>query len=122
MAELNDTTWQVPSFEVYEFAPRKSDYCVVIPILNEGERIKAELRTMESLGISQTADILIADGNSTDGSTDHDFLQSLGVHTLLVKTGPGKLSAQLRMGYAYALREGYQGIVTIDGNNKDDPA
>jgi hypothetical protein len=39
-----------------------------------------------------------------------------------VKTGPGKLSAQLRVAYAFALKSGYESIITIDGNNKDDPA
>jgi dolichol-phosphate mannosyltransferase len=38
-----------------------------------------------------------------------------------VKTAPGKLSAQLRCAYAFALDQGYEGIVTIDGNDKDDP-
>ncbi len=47
--------------------------------------------------------------------------QSAGVRGLLVKTGPGKLSAQLRCAYAFALDQGYDGIVTIDGNDKDDP-
>ena len=42
-----------------------------------------------------------------------------GVRAVLTKTGPGKLSAQLRMAYAWCLREGYAGIVTIDGNGKD---
>lgn len=36
-----------------------------------------------------------------------------------MKTGPGKLSAQLRMGYAYALEQGYEGTITVDGNGKD---
>jgi len=63
---------------------------------------------------------LIADGGSTDGSVDIDALKSLGVRSLLVKKGPGKLSAQLRMGFYYALvLQGYQGVITIDGNNKD---
>ncbi|WP_176954850.1 hypothetical protein [Albimonas donghaensis] len=38
---------------------------------------------------------------------------------MLTRTGPGKLSAQLRMGCAWRLRQGYAGIVTIDGNGKD---
>ncbi len=41
------------------------------------------------------------------------------MRALLVKTGPGKLSAQLRMAYSWALEERYEGIVTIDGNGKD---
>jgi dolichol-phosphate mannosyltransferase len=38
-----------------------------------------------------------------------------------VKTGQGKLSAQLRCAYSFALDQGYEGIITIDGNDKDDP-
>jgi len=48
-------------------------------------------------------------------------LRSNGVRGLLVKSGPGKLSAQLRCAYSFALDQGYEGIVTIDGNDKDDP-
>jgi len=39
----------------------------------------------------------------------------------LLKTGSGKLSAQLRCAYAFALDQEYEGIITIDGNDKDDP-
>ncbi len=116
---LNDAQWQIPAFDLHEFAPRSTDYCVCIPIINEGERIRRELGAMVQHGIAAAADIVILDGGSSDGSTEHDFLRSHGVRTLLVKTGAGKLSAQLRMGYAYALRQGYEGIVTIDGNDKD---
>ena len=116
---LNTSGWQLPPYELYEFAPRKTDYCVCIPIINECERIRRELADMVQHHIADAADILLLDGGSTDGSTDPDFLRSQGVRALLVKTGKGKLSAQLRMGYAYALRQGYQGIVTIDGNDKD---
>ena len=49
------------------------------------------------------------------------LLEERGVRGLLVKTGPGKLSAQLRCGYAFAMDQGYEGVVTIDGNDKDDP-
>lgn len=42
------------------------------------------------------------------------------VVALLVKTGRGQLSAQFRMAYAWCLREGYDGVITVDGNGKDD--
>jgi glycosyltransferase involved in cell wall biosynthesis len=77
---------------------------------------------MAALQIASVADIIIVDGGSTDGSLLLDRLQAQGVRGLLVKTGPGKLSAQLRCVYAFALDHGYQGIVSIDGNDKDDPA
>jgi hypothetical protein len=50
-----------------------------------------------------------------------DLLQKKGVRGLILKTGAGKLSAQLRCAYAFALDQGYEGIISIDGNDKDDP-
>lgn len=114
-------TWQVPSFELPLWKGRLHPWCVVIPVINEGERLARLLQRMAQQGISGVADILIVDGGSRDGSTDPGRLQSLGVRGLLVKTGAGKLSAQLRCAYAFALDEGYDGIITIDGNDKDDP-
>ena len=76
---------------------------------------------MAALKVDSFADIIIVDGGSTDGSLALPALQQLGVRGLLLKTTPGKLSAQLRCAYAFALDQGYEGIVTIDGNDKDDP-
>ena len=115
------STWQVPAFDTPLWLGRQHAFCVVIPLINEGERIKNLLARMAALGIASHADIIIVDGGSTDGSLVLDALQQVGVRGLLVKTGPGKLSAQLRCAYAFALDQGYEGIVTIDGNDKDDP-
>ncbi len=111
--------WEVPAFQVERFAPRRTRYCIGIPIINEGDRIRRQLQEMHDLGLPDLADILIADGGSKDGCTDRDRLVPMGVNTLLTKTGKGKLSAQLRMFFAYALTQGYEGMVIIDGNHKD---
>lgn len=116
------TSWQVPTFNNPLWLGRQHEFCVVIPVINEGERIGSLLDRMAALQIASLADIIIVDGGSTDGSLALDRLQVQGVRGLLVKTGPGKLSAQLRCAYAFALDQGYQGIITIDGNDKDDPA
>ncbi len=113
--------WQVPSFEKQLWLGKQHDYCVVIPVINEGERIRNLLTRMAAINVASYADIIIVDGGSKDGSLELNALQCLSVSGLLLKTGPGKLSAQLRCGYAFALEQGYQGIVTIDGNDKDDP-
>lgn len=116
----NERHWEVPDYQVNEFYRKRTKYCVCVFVINEGKKIITQLNRM--LSISHMIDIIIADGGSTDGSLQPDILTSLNVRTLLIKTGPGKLSAQMRMAFAYALKEGYAGIVTIDGNNKDDPS
>ncbi|MGV6395642.1 glycosyltransferase family 2 protein [Pseudomonas caspiana] len=114
-------SWQVPAFDTLFWLQRQHRWCVVIPVINEGARIKSLLTRMAALKIADIADIIIIDGGSTDGSMEPAALQTLGVRGLLLKTGTGKLSAQLRCAYAFALDQGYEGIVTIDGNDKDDP-
>jgi dolichol-phosphate mannosyltransferase len=115
------STWQVPSFDTPLWLGRKHPWCVVIPVINEGDRIRNLIAKMAEAKISDIADIIIVDGGSTDGSLELQALQDKGVSGLLVKTGPGKLSSQLRCAYAFALDQGYEGIVSIDGNDKDDP-
>lgn len=113
--------WQVPAMETPLWLGKQHPYCVVIPVINEGARIKSLLKRMEANHISAIADIIIVDGGSTDGSLELGSLRQVGVRGLVVKKGLGKLSAQLRCAYAFALDQGYKGIVTIDGNDKDDP-
>ncbi|MCE1115119.1 glycosyltransferase family 2 protein [Pseudomonas sp. NMI795_08] len=114
-------SWQVPSYDTPLWLGRQHPWCVVIPVINEGERIRNLLARMAALNIDKMADIIIVDGGTTDGSLDLDALQQLQVRGLLLKTAPGKLSAQLRCAYAFVLDQGYEGVVTIDGNDKDDP-
>ena len=113
--------WQVPAYENQMWLGKKHNYCVVIPVINEGNRIHSLLARMAAINVSTYADIIIVDGGSTDGSLNPNILQEKGVRGLILKTAPGKLSAQLRCAYAFALEQGYEGIVTIDGNDKDDP-
>lgn len=114
---LDDAAWEVPAHEVALHGPRQHRHALVIPVINEGERIRGQLRRIAAAGLP--VDVVIADGGSTDGSLDAGFIGEVGVRAVLTKTGPGKLSAQLRMAYAWCLRQGYAGIVTIDGNGKD---
>ena len=109
----------VPKFECTEYSGKARDYVILIPIINEGDRIHKELQRAKDHNVSSYADIVICDGGSTDGCTGEDILRSLNVNTLLVKQDIGKQGAQLRMGFWWALERGYKGIITIDGNNKD---
>ncbi len=109
----------VPDFELDDFFEKKNKYCLLIPVINENGRLKAQLERAKRAGIQNFADIAICDGGSTDGSTNHELLKAYNVRALLVKTGPGKQGAQLRTGFWWALEQGYEGVLTVDGNNKD---
>lgn len=116
---IYEKTAGVPRFEAFEFAPKRSNFVVLIPIINEGDRIIHELERALEVHIHDHADIVICDGGSTDGSTEHERLKSLRVNSLLVKQDEGKQGAQLRMGIRWALERGYEGVITVDGNDKD---
>ena len=109
----------VPAFSCSEFEDKTKDYVLLIPIINEGDRIKNELIRAKAANVSDYVDIAICDGGSTDGCTDEEILKDLSVNALLVKESEGKQGAQLRMGFWWALNRGYKGIITIDGNDKD---
>jgi glycosyltransferase involved in cell wall biosynthesis len=114
------TARAVPEHRVVRFTPKSHRYCCAIFVLNENGRLHAQLDRMQA--IAGSVDIIVADGGSTDGSVADAVMRSLGVRALLIKTGPGKLGAQMRMALAFAIDEGYDGVVVIDGNNKDDPS
>lgn len=109
----------VPAFAYWEYAQKTKDYVVLIPVINEGERIIKELYRAYKHHVADHADLVICDGGSTDGSLEEKKLRKLQVNTLLIKKDKGKQGAQLRMGIYWALQRGYKGVITIDGNYKD---
>lgn len=108
----------VPAHDRYVFTGRRHRYCVAVFVIDEGERVRRQLEAMAPL--ADRLDIIVADGGSTDGSLAVESLDAFRLRALLVKRDVGKLSAQMRMAIAFALEEGYDGMVVIDGNGKDD--
>ncbi|HWB05889.1 MAG TPA: glycosyltransferase family 2 protein [Verrucomicrobiales bacterium] len=114
---MDSSQWQVPAYTVNDLKPRSTRFAVCVFVINEGERVRAQLRRMQPL--TEQVDVVIGDGGSTDGSLDEAYLRECGVRALLTKTGPGRLSAQMRMALSWCLLQGYEGIVVVDGNGKD---
>lgn len=117
LLKLRDKNWQLPEHTIKEFRSKRTKYCICIPVINEGKKIRKQLLQMQPF--SKVADILILDGGSTDHSVDSSFLKKQNVRALLIKRSSGNQGTQLRMGFAYALKQGYEGIIQMDGNNKD---
>ncbi|OSQ34515.1 glycosyltransferase family 2 protein [Thalassospira sp. MCCC 1A01428] len=117
MQQPDSSSWQRPSSYESIFVPKSHRFALVIPVINEGDRIRGQLVRIQREYLP--IDVIVADGGSTDGSLDEEFMRATNVRAVLTKTGSGKLSAQLRMAYAWCILEGYEGIVTIDGNGKD---
>ena len=109
----------VPDYSIYRLRNKAHDTALVIPVINEGERILQQIRNVRSQ--IPSVDIIIADGGSNDGTIETLCNEFYGLTSMLVKSGPGKLSAQLRMAFHYSLENEYEYIITMDGNNKDGP-
>ena len=108
---------RAPSYRIDWERPRKQRWAMCVFVINEGEKVRRQLRAMQTYG--SAVDLIIADGGSMDDSLDASLMQEVDAKALLVKTGPGKLSAQMRMAMDYCMGEGYDGVIVIDGNGKD---
>jgi len=116
---LDSVNESIPSYIVRQLKIRHHHSALVIPIINEGQRILMQLERISK--VNPNVDVIIADGGSTDGTLENLTNPKYEVTAILMITGPGKLSAQLRMAFDFCLQQGYQNIITMDGNNKDGP-
>ena len=68
MADAKTYDWQVPEYRVIFEGERKCGSCLVIPVINEGERILSLLGRIQKSDAAGRIDVIIVDGGSTDGS------------------------------------------------------
>ena len=108
---------ECPRYEIVYDRPRRKRWAICVFVINEGAKIRKQLQAMSAY--QEDVDVIVADGGSTDGSLDAELMRETGSKALLLKRGPGKLSAQMRMAFDYVLSEGYEGVIVIDGNGKD---
>ena len=94
----------------------KKRILVTVFAFNEGSKIRA---TLERFPRSRDYDLLVMDDGSTDGSL-HDVEQQFGVKLLSNAMNMG-VGASLKRVFDYALANGYEILVPVAGNNKDDP-
>jgi glycosyltransferase involved in cell wall biosynthesis len=86
---------------------------VLIPAHNEGPRIAAVVR--DSLA---HLPVLVVDDGSTDDTTAR--AEEAGATVLRQVPNQGK-GAALRAGFRWAVEQGYDGVLTLDGDGQHDP-
>lgn len=109
---------QLPKYNSEYFFEKKNKYALLIPTLNEGERIQTQLKKIKSLFVENIADIFILDSSSTDKSLEPDFLRECLVRAKIT-IFEGRQGSAFRAGINEILNQDYEGIITVDGNNKD---
>jgi glycosyltransferase involved in cell wall biosynthesis len=114
---LRGDNFRTPTYCIDWQQPRRNRWAICVFVINEGKKVRMQLREMKTY--SKLVDLIVADGGSTDGSLTEELMREVEATALLVKTGPGKLSAQMRMAMDYCMTEGYDGVIVIDGNGKD---
>lgn len=110
-------TQGIPQSQTFEFHGKERPYAVIIGVYNEGAKFTRQLSELQPFRAQ--ADVIIADGNSTDGATSADALKG-NARTLIINTDAQRgLSVQYRIALNYALQQGYKGVIMVDGNGKD---
>ncbi len=94
---------------------------VIIPTWNEAQNIGTLLR--EIVENYSDLDVLVVDANSDDGTQDivRQFSAKYPAVHLSIQEKPGKFGEALRMGFAYALKQGNDPILTMDGDLSHSP-
>lgn len=85
--------------------------CIVIPALNESLRI----REVVEGALAHCPNVLVIDDGSDDGTSD--CVRDLPITLIRHEQRRGK-GASLREGFADALRRGFDGVLTMDGDGQ----
>ncbi len=90
--------------------------CVVIPTFNEEKTITDLIRRIRLVGLN----VVIIDDGSLDGT--YNAVKNFGSEVVLIKN-PVNLGkgASLLKGFQFALDNGYDGVITMDGDGQHDP-
>lgn len=88
--------------------------CIIIPTYNESKKIGGLLLQLAAKRI----DVIVVDDGSSDRTADIAQKQGACVIRALKNRGKG---AALLNGFTYALKQGYDTVITMDGDGQHDP-
>ena len=112
LADRSDPAW--PALRLVPGRPART--LILIPCLDEGPRIGAIARRLADL--HPEMDVLVVDDGSQDDTTAAARAAGASVVRLPFNLGYG---AALQTGYKYALEQGYDRLVQMDGDGQHPP-
>lgn len=90
---------------------------IVIPAYNEAENLKAVLSELQ--GMLPGSAVLVVDDGSIDGTAD--VVRAFGVPVLIMPFNVG-VGGAMRVGFTYALRNGFKNVVQLDADGQHVPS
>jgi len=103
----------LPGYDILHEEPACGQDVVILPVYNE---LPILASTIDAISISFPGSMVVVDDASTDGSGE--FLQQRKGFTLLRNRANAGAGGVLLRGFAYALAEGYERIVTMDSDGQ----
>ncbi len=94
---------------------KKYKSLVIIPVYNEENRIKTVLERFKDVAVDR---VMVVNDGSTDSTPE--VVKSFGVDTIIHHQRQG-VGSSIRDGIDYARNNGYNLVVVMAGNGKDDP-
>lgn len=88
--------------------------CVLIPSFNEAKTIGGLVSKIKAQGL----DVIVVDDGSSDNTSE--LATEAGAHVIRHRENRGK-GAAFKSGFAFALREDYAAVITMDGDGQHSP-
>lgn len=118
--ELLQIENKIPKYEKHIFFEKKTKYALIIPIFNEGERFFLQINQMKEANTFNICDVFICDGSDEDKLLSPNIAKDFGCRKLIInKCELNGQTIKLKQGFYEAMKDGYEGIIMVDGNNKD---
>ncbi|WP_157147171.1 glycosyltransferase family 2 protein [Brachyspira pilosicoli] len=119
--ELLEMENKIPKYEKYVFFEKKTKYALIIAIMNEGDRFISQMNKMKEGNIFNICDVFICDGSDQDKLLSPIDAKNFGCRELIInKCELNGRAIKLKQGFYEAMKDHYNGIVMLDGNDKDD--
>lgn len=119
--ELLQIENKIPKYEKHVFFEKKTKYALVISMVNEGKRFIQQMNKMKEGNVFNTCDVFICDGSDEDKLLSPFDAKNFGCRKLIINRSElNGRAIKFKQGFYEAMKDNYQGVIMLDGNDKDD--